>query len=166
MRCLPFYLGSNQNGYLWTAPPAPGAEARGAKGRGCLRRHGGPSSPRTKLRPCGGSSPCLRCCRLPFYTRRQSYAALSFPSIVVADRSPTPLSPRLRHPPSKIPFFPPLWAPLSVPALASWVPRSPQTRRQGPSRRAGCTASEPGMVTLGYLIFWGAGVAFSFRIFY
>lgn len=85
----------------------------------------------------------------------------------VADRFSFSAKSPLEPPPSKIPFFPPLWALLSVSALASWVPRSPRTRHQGPSRRpsAGCTASASGMVTLGYLIFRGTGVAFSFHIF-
>lgn len=103
---------------------------------------GCPSTPAARITRCSPSPPSVR-------------RSLSFAT-----------KPPLETPPPKSPLFPPLWVLLSVPALASWVPRSPQTRSQGPSLRAGCTASEPGMITLGYFIFRGAGVAFSIHIFY
>lgn len=129
MRCLPLYLGSNQNGYLWTAP---GAEARRAKGRGCLRRHGGSSSPRTKQRPCRGSSPCLRCCRLPFYTRRGALLPLhrGRGSLSYATKSPLetlPLQDSLFPSPLGAPFGPS--AGILGPALAPDSEPKPFTPR-------------------------------------
>lgn len=119
--------------------PAPGAEACGTRSKVCLLLHGGLPSPRAQQRPCN-SSPRLRSVGCPpapagrvtlRFPSRPSGHGLGRGSLFSAYELPLRDAPRF-------PLFPcpsgSSSTSLHAPILGSWVPCSPPSRHQGPSR--------------------------------